>query len=207
MKTIDIQNKHFQKAFKQVKKWFMGNPNRKMVQLKTGPRNSMTVARREDYFPRKEKPFVSIESNEELLAFAQTFSENYHIIEPGDYISPGDYKYHIKYVDKITTDGVEPPMNMVVEDATGMMVISRSKLEAFDTNPDFIFYLILWFVVQRNVKDEEKADLITMVYYLTTGRSVKNVIDCHINLFSAEHNSLTFKRVQGLIDFINSKKK
>lgn len=206
MKILDIQNKDFKQAFKQVKKWFSMNPNRKMVRLKTNPRNSRTIAKRKDYLPDLQEKDLPFNPNEELLAFAETFSENYHMIEAGDYISPGDNKYHIKYVDKITTDGAERPVNMVVE-PSGMIVISRSKLEAFETNPDFVFYLILWFVVRRNTTDESKADAITMEYYIKTGRSAKNVIKCCISLFAAKHNELTHKRIQSLIDFINSNKK
>lgn len=149
---------------------------------------------------------TQFQPDEELLGIAETFSENWNIIGPGDYVSPGDKKYHIKYVDKITTDGSEQASNIVVEYPSGMIVISKDKLHSLQTNNDYVFFMILWCVVNRETRDDlAKTDIITMEYYLQTGRLPKNVLNGYISVFGSGDNEITRERIQGLIDFVNEK--
>ena len=150
---------------------------------------------------------TTFEPDQELLAFAETFSENWNIIGPGDYVSPGDKKYHIKYVDRITVDGEEKTTNILVENPSGMIVISRDKLRKLETNDDYIFFMVIWCIIQREILDTEKSDIRTMEYYLTTGRLPKNVMTGYISLFSSGDNDVTRERIQALIDFVNKNKK
>lgn len=145
--------------------------------------------------------------DEELLGFAETFSENWNIVGPGDYVSPGDKKYHVKYVEKITTNGREPTTNILVEYPSGMIVISKSKLEKLETNNDYIFFMILWCIVQREERDLAKADITTMEYYLKTGRLPKNVLLGYISVFSSGDSELKRQRIEGLIKYINLNKR
>jgi len=153
---------------------------------------------------------LSFQPNEELLGIAETFSENWNLVGPGDYVSPGEKKYHIKYVDKITTDGQEQTTNILVEYPSGMIVISKDKLHKLVTNSDYVYFMILWCIVQREIvadrNDLEQVDVITMEYYLTTGRLPKSVVDGYISVFSSGDNEVTRQRIQGLINFVNSKK-
>lgn len=149
----------------------------------------------------------TFEPNEELVAFAETFSENWNIVGVGDYVSPGDKKYHIKYEEMILENGVEPTTNIVVH-KSGAIIISKAKLQKYETNNDYIFFMILWCIVLKEIGgDHSKADLITMDYYLRTGRLPKNVLLCYISLFSAGHTELKHRRIQDLIDFINLNKR
>ena len=144
---------------------------------------------------------IKFEPNEELLAFAESFSENWNIVDVGDYISPGG-KYHIKYVDRINEGEIEKVEDIAIE-LSGLIVISRLKLEGQETNADYVFYQILWCIVEQDMQDKEKSDIATMEYYMTTGRPIKNVI---FSILSALPNSLeNHNRIEALIKFIKAK--
>jgi len=48
MKTLDIRDKDIKKSFKQVKRWFERNPNRKQVVLEDR-NNVKIIVKREEY--------------------------------------------------------------------------------------------------------------------------------------------------------------
>ena len=154
---------------------------------------------------------LKFEPSEELLAFAETFSENWNIVGEGDYLSTGDgeKRYHIKYVDNMIdgTTGEEPTTNFKVMHPSGGIVVSKSKLQKYKTNNDYVFFMVIWCVVMNEVQDLSKADIITMEYYLGTGRLPKNVLTGYISIFEAGDSEFNHKRIQELIDFTNRNKR
>ncbi len=127
-------------------------------------------------------------------------------------------KYKIDYFDKIIDEKasimnglpvklneehkdyqeIEFKTNIRVGQQTGIIQISKSKLVEYETNSDYLFMMILWCTVEKDIKDAYKSDEIAFRYYLTTGRSIKNVLIGYINLFKASPSDLNVKRIEQL---------
>lgn len=143
--------------------------------------------------------------DEELLKFADFFSKNWKTLEIGNYASD-DNKYQIEYLDKIIHFGSEPSTNIRVGQTTGTIEISKSKLQIIEASSDFIFFSILWCVVEKIILNTSKSDIIAMEYYIGTGKSVENVMTCWEKIVSIDPTEVDKKRLQAVTDFINSKK-
>ena len=146
------------------------------------------------------------EPNSELLGFAETFSTNWNLIGPGDYISPGEKRYHIKYVDKISTDGVEIPQNIVIE-PSGMIIISKAKLEALETNPDYLFYKIIWCIIEKDIQFYPDSDIHAMDFCMKAGCNIKNIMYGIGSELSSYDNELDNQRIHALVEYVKGKLK
>lgn len=155
----------------------------------------------------------TFEPDKELLDFADYFSKNYKTLPIGITLegSGGDYfsdnkKYHIKYVDKIIDiTGHEPKTDVRIGHTTKVIEVSKSFLDTFENNSDYLFFVILWCIVKVESKErnDSKADITTMEYYMKTGRSVKNVLVCFVAVLQRVNHSEAHQRIKALLEFTN----
>ena len=124
-----------------------------------------------------------------LLRFAKQFSDNYKKAPVGEYFSYNE-KYHIRYLKRIkdTNTGAR------ISGVTGIIEIDKTIFKSKEYTPDFVFFIILWCVVCGEQKDIKLADKITIEYYLTTGRSRKNLALGYLKLFSKVLTELNRER-------------
>jgi hypothetical protein len=66
---------------------------------------------------------------------------------------------------------------------------------------NYIYFLILWCVVQQKTDKLIESDILTLQYYLTTGRPVKDIIKGYANLFKENNNEVNHLRINAIIDF------
>ena len=159
------------------------------------------------------KPNPTLNPDQELLDFAKSFSEKYTILSAGEYFSK-DQKYHISYFDELFDNSSQAlSTNCRVSHSSGIMEFSKKRLMVEDCTPDFVFFLILWLDTKSNVVRDRTysdtyVDAILLEYYLTTGRSVSNLIKGYADIFSrAEglHNQNRMVEIQHFLH-MNSKK-
>lgn len=135
--------------------------------------------------------------SEELVKFANDFSDNYRIFSSGTYESD-DCNYRIDYLDKIRDKLTKAVVNTPARIGHNSKIIQldRSKLVSSKENPDFVFFLILWCIAKVDFKNckynDSYTDIFVLGYYLTTGRSLKNFILGFLNMVknveNMEHN-------------------
>ncbi|MEK6885234.1 MAG: hypothetical protein AABY22_36720, partial [Nanoarchaeota archaeon] len=63
---------------------------------------------------------------------------------------------------------------------------------------NYIFYLIIWLVIQREVRDYQKSDLIAVDYYLTANRSKKDLLLGYVESFSLSQTTLNENRINAI---------
>lgn len=145
----------------------------------------------------------------ELLNFAKQFSDNYKKLSVGEYFS-GDKKYHISYLarikdkntGKILTTGAR------ISTMTGIIELDKFIFKSKEYTPDFLFFIILWCVAcnnQENKGDMKMADKMAVEYYLTTGRSKKNLALGYIKLFSKVTTDLNKERYELIEQMLGQK--
>lgn len=138
----------------------------------------------------------------ELLVFANKFSESYKILtadKQGTIYSSNEKLYCIKYFDMMFNkhDHREVKSPSRTGHNTKIIEISKSKLIKNESTNDFVFFLILWSVqILVNLpQGEMETDKQVLNYYLTTGRSRKNVATGFIKMCSDTDSELNKKRV------------
>lgn len=149
-----------------------------------------------------EKKQIQFSPTPELLIFANEFSESYKVLtadkEGVSYVS-NDKQYHIKYFDHIFKINDYRAINSPSRTGhnTKIIEISKNKLIELKSKNDFVFFLILWGVqILVNLpKGDMKTDKQVLNYYLTTGRSIKNVATGFIKMCSNTDTELNKKRV------------
>lgn len=116
----------------------------------------------------------------ELLLFAKEFSDDYKILSPGDYFSNKiNYKivYSLRIHDPITNQISDTGMRVWGKHPSEVIELDKTIFDHKKFTPDFIFYSIIFCVIYSEQNfDVHKADELAVKYYLTTGRSTKNLM-------------------------------
>lgn len=146
--------------------------------------------------------------DKELIALADEFSNNYKILSDGEYFSENK-KYHITYgVLNDPNTKMEGSTPGRVDIYTGVIGLSRKKLinnKKYTSN--FVFALIIWSSKRQHALSEMEADMITLKYYLTTGRPLKDFLIGWLTIFSKADTILNRNRYKQIDDFISEFKK
>lgn len=116
----------------------------------------------------------------ELIEFAKYFSDNYKNLKEWVYLSE-KANYKISYIDSIVDAKTLNLVNSTARISTISKVIEINRLSLLNGNynSDYVFYLILWLVAKDKFHLENKSDthvdILVLNYYVTTGRSLKNM--------------------------------
>ena len=134
----------------------------------------------------------------ELLRFTKWFSENYKILSCGDYFSSHN-NYHIKYVEKI----IDTQTGARIARTSKTIEIDKSIFKNKEYTADFLFYIIILCVIMGDFKCIRSSDRLAVKYYLTTGRSNKNLKQGLIALFSDTPTELNIERYKLIEQMLN----
>lgn len=143
---------------------------------------------------------------QELFDFAKQFSENYRTLTVGEYFS-NDRKYQIKYLERIIDKNSGRKLNTGarISHTTGIIEIDKLIFESEQYTSDYLFFIILWCVVEKMKRNPRLSDKITVEYYLTTGRSKKNLLIGYAKLFSSVMTELNVDRYKLLLEMLEEK--
>ncbi len=156
----------------------------------------------------------SIVPDEELIEFADKFSRNFMLFSPGTYLSSNSkykiiYSLDTEFVPAIPMDvpGVFPKRKPYFSGRINMYkdiieICKRDILES-EMSVDGVFYLIVWLAMRRKCHDVFEADIKTMKWYLTTGRSVKKTVIDQIKIFK-NNPDIYIHREKKIMKFLES---
>lgn len=140
------------------------------------------------------------EPSEELLEFADSFSKQWKSLEDSNnYFSSND-NYQINYGDILKIGEPIRSTFFIVSQNTGIIRVSKSKLQELNITDDYVFFTILWCVVEFNITNIKESDRITLEYYKKTGRSIKNIIEGYIRLFKDTNYSSNVSRIKSIME-------
>lgn len=144
--------------------------------------------------------------SEELVSFAKCFSDNWENLSCGQYKSDNG-RYTIRYKEKLLDQKTNEELNtnVRVSNDSGIIDISKKRIIELNTNKDYLFFIIIWCIAQRTLKNHTEADIQTIQYYLTTGRSKMNMINNSFELFKTAPSELNRERMEKIINFIGLK--
>lgn len=129
------------------------------------------------------KDFI-FEPSQELLEFADSFSESWYSAVNGDYYSRNN-NYHIEVYDDIfDKNGAKLNIPSRVGEKTGTIQISKNNLKGNEATNNYVFFLILWSVIEYNLKSHIKSDIFAIEYYCKTGRPMKDIITMYMKVFN-----------------------
>ena len=78
-------------------------------------------------------------------------------------------------LDGTKTEPKELTTNARISHKSVIIEFSKSKLLKQEASENYIFFLILWLIVEREIKRAIDSDKITLNYYATTGREFNRV--------------------------------
>lgn len=152
----------------------------------------------------------------ELVEFAKDFSDKYRKISAGIYKSNGD-KYTIDYLEQIRDKVTKSIVNTIarIGHNSKLIQLDRGKFMSYKENSDFVFFLILWCIAkvecQKCKYNDSYTDIFVLGYYLTTGRSIKNMVlgflDMIKNVENMEHNKKRYLAIDKYIKEYQEKNK
>ncbi len=149
--------------------------------------------------PRKSKSrsVIKFSPDAELLAFAESFSDHYKVLTAGEYVSD-NRKYQITYFNRIRDQYTRRVINTGarVSQNTGIIHLDKFIFKNKAYNNDYIFYVIMWCVIEYQYKDIMLSDRIALQYYLSTGRSKQNILIAQGELFKTAPSNLNIKRAK-----------
>lgn len=151
-------------------------------------------------------PFNLGNPDHELIKLATMFAEGYKTLPAGDYYSDNK-TYHISYKEKLETSwGAEVTTYSRVGVVSGVIEFSRKRLLSSEKiTPDFVFYSVIWAIVQFESKDYFASDMIAMKHYMTTNRSIKNFATGFLTVTANDENmELNEKRYQSIISLLKA---
>lgn len=160
--------------------------------------------------------------DEELLAFANQFSKLWRKLSAGDKIpsvfSSDKGKYTVYLYDKLynklnydirdaeffpeqldeqNTVPKESDTSAIINHTSLIIELSKSRLLKQDASENYIFFLILWLMVEKEIKKTINSDKITLDYYATTGREFETIIIGYIGMYKhLTPNSFILKRIK-----------
>lgn len=90
------------------------------------------------------------EPSSSLLQMAEYFSDNWEKLSVGNY-SSDDNNYHINYMEKIRDKNTNQLINTPVRVGftSGIIEISKFELIKSEITKNFLFFLILWCVIEK----------------------------------------------------------
>lgn len=144
--------------------------------------------------------------SEELIKFAKDFSGKWENLSCGVYKSSNE-KYTIHYKEKLLDQKTNEEVNTNVRigHSTGRIEISKKRITELNTNKDYLFFIILWCIAQLHLNNYSEADIQTIKYYLSTGRSKINLLNDYINLFKTAPSELNRERMEKIIHLTDLK--
>ena len=147
----------------------------------------------------------------ELVSFAKQFSDNFKLFSVGDYFSDNK-KYHIKYLKELTEHGRKLKTIARIANTSEFIELDKKGLKNKIYTADWVFFIILWCVAMRQVKDAIEADRMTVDYYF--GESVfngeekktkKNIFSGCLKLFGKSPTELNVRRTVRLAQMLGQK--
>src|SRR5689334_8398115 len=96
--------------------------------------------------------------DEEMLRFAEYFSQEYNTLPAGQYES-ANKKYRIEYIDPKENEYCPPPPVRSHRDEYIILLNRKTILSNDKYRPGFIFYLIIWCYLRRNYQSEIETDI------------------------------------------------
>lgn len=142
--------------------------------------------------------------DEELLKFATYFSEYYEKLDVGDYSSDNG-NYNIRYMKRIINNGEVSNTGARVGLNSGIIEMDEFIFKNKEYSSDYIFFLILWFTVNRKYYSDVKlVDKISVEYYLKTLRSKDNLSNGWMKLFSPyKDDPLIVERTKAMLELLD----
>lgn len=110
--------------------------------------------------------------NQELTTFASQFSEEYKSLPDGDYFSDGDM-YHIKYANFFEGMGSETNQ-IAISHKTKIIYVNRKNI--IDSHKDYVYFLIIWSIVQEKIVDHLASDQLVIQHYIKSNRSAISLL-------------------------------
>lgn len=147
----------------------------------------------------KKKKSVSEYITKELVLFAREFSKSYRTISPGKYISNGN-TYVIHY---IKTSGKNCPIRVGMNSG----IIEMGQKELLDKQhyaEDYIFFMIIWCVIEHNTNNCLKSDRIAVE--TVNGVKGESILRGHLKLLSTSMDAANIKRIVQLHKILWKKK-
>jgi hypothetical protein len=143
----------------------------------------------------------------ELVEFAKDFSGKYKSIEEGFYASSNG-NYNISYLDLIIDYKTLNVLNTTARISNIYQVIEINRLSLLNENynSDYVFYIIIWLVAKHMYHKENKSDtyvdILVLNYYVTTGRSLKNMALGFIHSIKNHNSEYNHKRYLAIDKYI-----
>jgi hypothetical protein len=158
-----------------------------------------------NHFTELNKSTLDFKPSEELLLFAEEFSihikkeigniafENFCIQNISDNLNKTNsviytskYRNHtIRLLNGETNVRSQDYLTFVrISHLTGIIDFNVSKLENEKFSVNYIFYIVIWCVICREVKDFDASDKIALQYYLTTGKPKKDILIGYVEMFT-----------------------
>ncbi len=141
--------------------------------------------------------------SEELITFADELSKTYESLSTGVYKSSQG-----KYEAKIYEDAglLAVPSFKFAQICHNSLVIELDKKTLGDITPNFVFFLIIWFISKRGIEtlghsiSNEKADAETIKYYSTTGRYLSDIFEGYLQMLSdTPSNNNRMRKITALL--------
>lgn len=140
---------------------------------------------------------ITFTPDKELVDFATSFSDRYANLKVGLYQSRTQ-KYRInylsKFVDAKTGERVYSGARVAMDGKNeGVIQIDKSIFKKKQYTPDYVFFIILWCIVQYKFENIPLSDKITAEYYVKTKRSRNN---CAIGFIESMSHRLTKENLE-----------
>lgn len=157
----------------------------------------------------------------ELIDLAVSFSEGYKTLKPGTYKSSNG-RYQIEYVDVFKDDkeflfnyegimvgpnpnfGKELTVPARVNNTTGVIGFSKKLFSHEAYTPDYVFYMVIWCAIGKQMKDAYRVDEIALQEYHKTGRSKKNLVKGYGQMFILSPSTENNRRYQNIIKTLDT---
>jgi len=136
--------------------------------------------------------------SEDVLEIAKGFCEDVKG-------SLGTFSYRCNNFKAICVDSFEKDSKtpLRVNKETGVLEFSRENLKKINATSDFIFWLVLWGSrIHENKGDRIKTDTEVTKYYLSLGKSKKQLLCCFISMCTLDFKENSSIRCDNLISLV-----
>lgn len=150
----------------------------------------------------KTKPFI-FKPTKELIEFADFFSTNWKSLSVGTYKSKKD-KYTIKLDDKLFNSHTKVQSNTDsrVNSYTGLIEISKSKMIELDATNHYVFYSIIWCVIQHKTKSIAESDMTAIKYYMERAYPLRDIMVGLPRLFVGAASQENINRLRRISEYV-----
>lgn len=139
---------------------------------------------------------------QELIEFATYISNNFKNLDKEKFYYSKNEKYKVEIYETFTSlqaGGLKTPAR--VGQSTATIQLQRKKIEE-NYSKDFVFFIVIWCGVEFELLDLELSDLVSIEYYLTTGKSKENLYNDYVNMLGnnpIDSNLDRFNKVKKLL--------